>query len=91
LPYVTGGVAYGAVNFSDSGGAVNGTTTRVGWMVGGGIEYAFTRTVSVKAEYLFANLGSGGLACTLPGGVACGTSSQTFNESIVRGGVNIHF
>jgi outer membrane immunogenic protein len=91
LPYVTGGVAYGSVNFSDSGGAVNGTTTRVGWAVGAGIEYAFLRNLSARIEYLFVNLGSAGLPCQVPGGVACGTSSQTFSTSMVRGGLNVRF
>jgi outer membrane immunogenic protein len=91
LPYVTGGVAYGAVNFVDSGGAVNGTTTRAGWAAGAGIEYSFNRTLSAKVEYLYADLGSAGLPCVVPGGVVCGTSSQKFDVSILRGGLNFHF
>jgi outer membrane immunogenic protein len=91
LPYVTGGVAYGSVNFVDSGGAVHGTTTRAGWTVGGGVEYGFTRNISAKVEYLYANLGSAGLPCAVPGGVVCGTSTQTFNVNIVRAGLNFRF
>jgi len=88
LFYGTGGVAYGDIKFNDLPLTnVNGTATNVGWTAGGGIEYAFTRNWSVKAEYLYVNLGSAGFACS-PG---CGTSSITFNESIVRGGLNYRF
>ena len=89
LFYGTGGVAYGDLKFTDlpTALAVNGTATNVGWTVGGGIEYAFTRSWSIKAEYLYVNLGSANFACT-PG---CGTTSISFNENIVRGGLNFRF
>jgi len=88
LFYGTGGVAYGDIKFTDLPAAVvvNGTATNVGWTAGGGVEYAFTRNWSAKAEYLYVNLGNAGFAC--PG---CGTSTVTFNENIVRGGVNYRF
>jgi outer membrane immunogenic protein len=89
LFYGTGGVAYGDIKFTDLPAAlvVNGSNTNVGWTAGGGIEYAFTRNWSAKAEYLYVNLGSAGFACT-PG---CGTSTVTFNENIFRGGLNYRF
>jgi outer membrane immunogenic protein len=88
LFYGTGGVAYGDIKFTDVPAAVvvSGTATNVGWTAGGGIEYAFTRNWSVKAEYLYVNLGSAGFAC--PG---CGTSTITFNENVFRGGLNYRF
>lgn len=30
----------------------------IGWVAGGGLEYALTKQCSVKAEYLYASLGS---------------------------------
>jgi outer membrane immunogenic protein len=36
--------------------------TSAGWAVGGGAEYAFSRNVSLKFEYLYVNLGSGTFA-----------------------------
>lgn len=89
LFYGTGGVAYGDIRFTDLPAplAVSGTATKIGWTAGGGIEYAFDRNWSIKAEYLYVSLDSAGFACT-PG---CGTSSISFNENIVRGGLNFRF
>jgi outer membrane immunogenic protein len=88
LFYGTGGVAYGNIRFNDLPlTSVNGTAANIGWTAGGGIEYAFTRNWSVKAEYLYVSLDNTGFACT-PG---CGTSTITFNENIARGGVNYRF
>jgi outer membrane immunogenic protein len=65
--YGTGGVAYGGgsahVNVFD---AVNGwvwssnvgSSTRVGWTLGAGVEYAFTNNWILGAEYLYTDLGS---------------------------------
>ena len=71
LIYATGGVAFGGfntnVNIANTGflnGGVpffaNGSisSTRVGWTVGGGIDYAVTNNWSVFAEYRYTNWGS---------------------------------
>jgi outer membrane immunogenic protein len=34
------------------------SSTKVGWAVGGGVEYAFSRCWTIKAEYLYMDLGS---------------------------------
>jgi outer membrane immunogenic protein len=65
LIYATGGLAYGQVKDSGSGGfpgagqfvTFSSSKTRVGYALGGGAEYALTRNVSVKAEYLYYDLG----------------------------------
>ncbi len=62
LFYATGGVAFAHLNTSDSAvfpasstnNTVSGSSTRVGWTVGGGIEHALGGGWSVKAEYLLA-------------------------------------
>ena len=36
----------------------NPSKTRVGWVIGGGVEYAITNNVTIKGEYLYADLGS---------------------------------
>jgi outer membrane immunogenic protein len=90
LAYATGGIAYGNVHIQDSAGAVHGGTTRAGWTAGAGLEYAVTRNVSARVEYLYVDLGSAGVPCATVAG-ACGISTQTFNESIVRGGFNFRF
>ena len=34
------------------------SSTRVGWTIGGGVEYAITNNITIKGEYLYVNLGS---------------------------------
>ena len=66
LIYATGGVAFGGFNtnvtLSDptDGFVVTGSrsNTRVGWTVGGGIQYAITNNWSVRAEYRFTDFGT---------------------------------
>jgi outer membrane immunogenic protein len=67
LIYGTGGLAYGNVsysantNFSPPGNETypaSFSKTQVGWTAGGGLEYAFSKRWTLKAEYLYMNLGS---------------------------------
>ena len=65
MPYVTGGVAVGDLDlfqrirsltyFFEEGGSK--TETNVGWMVGGGLEYAITAHWSARAQYQYIDLG----------------------------------
>jgi outer membrane immunogenic protein len=110
LVYATGGLAYGATNhtyslafanppFNDAASS-NVTDTKAGYVVGAGIEWAFYQNWSVKAEYLYYNLGRS-TDVTVPGGrtltlVNAGTVrslSNTFSDSgnLVRVGVNYRF
>lgn len=66
LIYATGGLALSEARssflFTDDylgGASASGqlSDTRVGWTVGGGAEYALTQNWSIKAEYLYADLG----------------------------------
>ena len=68
LIYATGGVAFGGINTDITVfgtdffgtpvfGSGNRSTTRVGWTVGGGLEYALTNNWSVRAEYRFTDFG----------------------------------
>lgn len=68
LPYITGGVAIGDIDFHQEidqtflGGPLfeeGGSTsdTRVGWMVGGGLEYAMSEHWRLRAQYQFIDLG----------------------------------
>ena len=71
LIYATGGVAFtDFINaFNDTTGFFTGTpglttsvsTTRVGWTVGGGLEYAVTNNWSVRAEYRYSDWGHAAL------------------------------
>jgi len=69
LLYVTGGLAYGQVNATNTlaqtgangfigAGSVSITDTRAGWTIGGGGEWMIAPKWSVKAEYLHYDLGS---------------------------------
>ncbi len=66
LIYATGGLAYGNVSYSantDFGAGFNSypasfSTTNVGWALGGGVEYAISKHWTVKAEYLYMDLGN---------------------------------
>jgi outer membrane immunogenic protein len=74
LVYATGGAAYGGVSYSNilwqnltafpaTSPGVSGAAsseTRVGWTVGGGVEWGFAGNWSVKAEYLHYDLGRAG-------------------------------
>jgi outer membrane immunogenic protein len=72
MPYVTGGVAVGGIDFHQQ--VVNilapiavgesfrddssKEDTRVGWMVGGGLEYALTNHWHLRGQYQYMDLGS---------------------------------
>ena len=118
LIYGTGGFSYGGANLSLNAaqigynhnvnydtigpGYTSISQTRVGWTAGGGLEWMFMPNWSVKAEYLYYDLGS---AQTNAGYTIAaktrGTDPQTtfingsqissrFNGNIVRLGVNYH-
>ena len=61
LFYATGGAAFGGFqnNYFNTLNGLNDSFshTRVGYTVGGGIEYAFTNNLSVRAEYRFTDFG----------------------------------
>ena len=74
LIYATGGVAFGGFNTDISAfgsvpaglpnagqffaGSTSISTTRTGWTVGGGIEYAITNNWFVRAEYRYTDFGT---------------------------------
>ena len=103
--YGTGGFAYagGSTNFSvydaTQGAYWNGSpsSTRTGWTIGGGVEYAITNNITIKGEYLYVDLGSqnlntvGNLAAqtVFPGTYA--TAKINYDASIFRAGVNYKF
>lgn len=65
LFYGTGGAAYGKVKLSSSYGysgdtydSFSDSETKWGWTVGAGVEYGVTKNITLKAEYLYVDLGS---------------------------------
>ncbi len=105
LVYATGGLAYGGVNHSAnfSGPLPAGVSqftgssnkVEVGYTIGAGIEHAFAPNWSVKAEYLYYDLGDTSVAVNLvpgSGGVGSGYNSSFENTGhIVRAGLNYRF
>jgi len=85
LPYITGGAAWGNTSFNGPWGLSN-DATRWGWTIGGGAEYALTNNWTIKAEYLYIDLGNKDIAYPW-GDIA--SSSITMNT--VKAGVNYKF
>jgi outer membrane immunogenic protein len=103
LVYGTGGLAYGHTSFDyafvnqaapDNYATASGSTTKIGWTVGGGVEYAFG-WATVKTEYLYYDLGTEHLiAQAMSGGSALPIFQEPDFEMsghIVRAGINFPF
>lgn len=114
LGYLTGGLAYGKVSTSFamvqnhesfrgiSTGTSSGTSSEVqtGWTLGGGIEWAFAPRFTLRAEYLYYDLGSDSYnASNLNSAFADGTARYSIGTSITsetsgslfRTGLNLKF
>jgi outer membrane immunogenic protein len=96
LPYVTGGFAYGRTNTGYSEGYYSGSsynysvsTTQTGWTVGGGVEYAITRNLTLKVEGLYTDLGTKTLGGSFNSSKYYTQTSVRF--ATVRAGVNWKF
>jgi outer membrane immunogenic protein len=93
------GIAGVADTFTPGSGT--GSKTLAGWTVGGGGEWAFASHWSVKAEYLYYDLGTLSYSIpdktiiavtrSLPFAKVVTTASARFNGSIARAGFNYHF
>jgi outer membrane immunogenic protein len=102
LLYITGGLAVGTVNTTDSfakfGGTIfeqaSATATRLGWVAGGGFEYAFLDNWSAKIEALHVDLGGTydtGIPCATICAAGAGTDivvHHKYTDNIVRFGLN---
>jgi len=87
MPFVTGGAAFGDIR-ATTPGFTGASTTNTGWTAGAGLEFALAGNWTVKAEYLYVDLGK--FNC----GVACGaavTDNVSFTTNLVRAGVNYRF
>jgi outer membrane immunogenic protein len=106
LLYGTGGLAYGQTEVSFNTvptgfacgpgftcAAGSTTSTRVGWTAGAGLEWMIMPRLSLKAEYLYMDLGSQSVTAvsTAAGGPFTFTATAPFRENIVRAGLNWHF
>jgi outer membrane immunogenic protein len=100
--YGTGGVAYagGTANFTifdaTNGLALSGnpSKSRVGWTIGGGVEYALTNNWTIRGEYLYADLGKSSFTTPVAVGAFSGLYASghvNYNASIFRAAVNYKF
>jgi outer membrane immunogenic protein len=87
MPYITGGLAYGDMKISDGTGSAS--TTRAGWALGGGVEWAVVGPWTAKLEYIYADLGKA--TCGAPTCNPTDPFDVKFNTSIVRAGLNYRF
>lgn len=86
LPF--GGINGGAGNVTTNFGSTGGSSTRTGYTLGAGLEYAFTQNLSVKAEYLYYNLGHNGTSTFTP---FFGSGKHDADGNIIRVGLNYKF
>jgi outer membrane immunogenic protein len=104
LLFGTGGLAFGRVdyagNIEEFPGipgrlfAASASFTKFGWTIGGGAEWEFARNWSVKAEYLYYDLGSETITGPQTNPVdptQFATYSFTTRGSIARAGINLRF
>ena len=89
MPYVTGGIAAGRGTASlDNGVVTSQSATHMGWTAGVGLEAQATSNISIKAEYLYVDLGTQAYN-GLPAGI--GNIDVTQRFSVVRAGLNYKF
>lgn len=99
LVYGTGGLAYGGGSTNTSFASVYPYTlsdsTRTGYAVGGGVEYALTQNITAKIEGLYVNLdrgnGSGTTYYDAGTNAYYGTGKTSEDFGVIRAGLNFKF
>jgi outer membrane immunogenic protein len=98
LLYATGGAAFGGVEatLTTPAGTFTRSATRVGWTVGGGLEYAVTNNWSVGVEYRYSDFGSNSSSVSgvfTPAGFLpiAATLNRHFTQNQVQGRITYHF
>jgi outer membrane immunogenic protein len=97
--YATGGVAVGYVRsatdyfVTDTSFlfAIPRSQTRIGWTIGGGLEYALTNNWSAKVEYLYLDFGSFSYADNVFIAPTVGSDVHSVHDQVVRVGLNYKF
>jgi outer membrane immunogenic protein len=90
LLYGTAGAAFGNVQTGLNPPATFDSSVEAGWTAGAGLEFGLAQNWTAKVEYLFVDLPNG--SCTTVGNCAGAAGSiVSFDESIVRAGVNFKF
>jgi outer membrane immunogenic protein len=84
MAYATAGVAFGGVrNSADftmvGSGVTSQSKTRVGWVVGGGVEHMWTRNWTIALEGLFVDLGRSNVT----NAIEPGKNTRFSNQSVI--------
>ena len=101
LLYAKGGVALAGDQFEVSGTLTNGSIglgpydfrgldNRFGWVVGGGVDWTFSRNWSVFVEYDYYQFGTTNVLMTDQISGFSGLVSFSQHVQVVKGGVNFH-
>lgn len=110
MPFVTGGFAYGRVKtklYGTISGSLSGASSsvnlagdnsyhsdRTGWVLGGGADYALSRNLIFRAEYLYTDLGTNTVTnpslSLLGAGIDAHVQMKT-TANILRVGLSYHF
>jgi opacity protein-like surface antigen len=102
LFYAKGGGAYGSFQYTFIDGAdfhdFDVNSVKFGWIVGGGIEYAFMQNWTAKIEYDYLDFGNNHVSTFLTGnatGDFAGVSPYSFSvretKEIIKAGLNFKF
>lgn len=89
MPYITGGAAFArsTLSLTDPTNVITSqTNTHLGWTIGAGLEAAATDNITLKAEYLYVDLGRQTYSTAPGGNIDLG---QRFG--VIRGGINYKF
>jgi len=87
MPFITGGGAFGDIRAS-APALPGGSAVNAGWTIGAGLEFAAIGNWTVKAEYLYVDLGkfNCGLGCS-----ALTIDNVSYKTNLVRAGINYRF
>jgi opacity protein-like surface antigen len=92
---MAGGLALVGVDekaFDNGTGAVaTWSGTRVGWTLGGGVDYRVAPRASVRLEYLYDNYGAKTLAAQTVGTTTFAERESKLDTHTLRAGVHWHF
>jgi outer membrane immunogenic protein len=98
LLYARGGFAVAGDKYTVSGATFNGggpfafqgADNRYGWIVGGGVDWAFTRHWSMNVEYDYYRFGSGGILMTDQFSGLTGIVDVKQTVQVIKVGFNFH-
>jgi outer membrane immunogenic protein len=96
LVYGKGGVALAGDRFNVTGSfagtpfAFEGLDSRLGWTVGGGVDWAFSRHWSANIEYDYYQFGHGGVLMSDPINAFAGIVDVKQSVQVVKVGLNFH-